>query len=110
MPRFGGDGGGGGESAPATTGESLNNSNAHQTAAAGWFGGATRTVTGGATGANYVVLGGTRYGLRLSQVRFFFYVFRFSKIFLHLHPSLRVNRRLSGLFTPTAYQKSHLYG
>ncbi|XP_032453905.1 uncharacterized protein LOC100123336 isoform X2 [Nasonia vitripennis] len=62
MPRFGGDGGGGGESA---SGESQSNSNAQTSA--GWLGGATRTVTGSATGANYVVLGGTRYGLRLSQ-------------------------------------------
>ncbi|XP_015511669.1 rho guanine nucleotide exchange factor 17 isoform X3 [Neodiprion pinetum] len=33
----------------------------------GWLGGAARAMTGGA-GGGYVVLGGTRYGLRLSQV------------------------------------------
>ena len=56
MPRVGEDEGGGG-------------SNAEKTGSGfgGWLGGAARAMTGG-SGAGYVVLGGTRYGLRLSQV------------------------------------------
>jgi len=34
----------------------------------GWLGGAARAMTGGGVGSGYVVLGGTRYGLRISQV------------------------------------------
>ncbi|RLU24428.1 hypothetical protein DMN91_002517 [Ooceraea biroi] len=33
----------------------------------GWLGGAARAMTGGGVGSGYVVLGGTRYGLRISQ-------------------------------------------
>lgn len=55
MPRVGGDGGGGSEK-PGGSGFG------------GWLGGAARAMTGGGVGGGYVVLGGTRYGLRLSQV------------------------------------------
>lgn len=60
MPHVGGDGGGGG-------GGSAERSPEQNAGFGSWLGGTTRTMTGGATG-NYVVLGGTRYGLRLSQV------------------------------------------
>ncbi|XP_033212658.1 rho guanine nucleotide exchange factor 17 isoform X2 [Belonocnema kinseyi] len=55
MPRVGEDEGGGG-------------SNAEKAGSGfgGWLGGAARAMTGG-SGAGYVVLGGTRYGLRHSQ-------------------------------------------
>ncbi|XP_047352281.1 uncharacterized protein LOC124950099 isoform X4 [Vespa velutina] len=54
MPRVGGDGGGGNEKTGAS-------------GFGGWLGGAARAVTGGGVAGGYVVLGGTRYGLRLSQ-------------------------------------------
>ncbi|XP_024226609.1 rho guanine nucleotide exchange factor 17 isoform X9 [Bombus impatiens] len=54
MPRVGGDGGGGPEKAGGS-------------GFGGWLGGAARAMTGGSVGGGYVVLGGTRYGLRLSQ-------------------------------------------
>ncbi|CAK9800392.1 Rho guanine nucleotide exchange factor 17 [Anthophora plagiata] len=54
MPRVGGDGGGGPEKAGGS-------------GFGGWFGGAARAMAGGSVGGGYVVLGGTRYGLRLSQ-------------------------------------------
>ncbi|XP_029040419.2 rho guanine nucleotide exchange factor 17 isoform X9 [Osmia bicornis bicornis] len=54
MPRVGGDGGGGPEKAGGS-------------GFGGWLGGAARAMTGGNVGGGYVVLGGTRYGLRLSQ-------------------------------------------
>ncbi|XP_076549111.1 rho guanine nucleotide exchange factor 17 isoform X2 [Osmia lignaria lignaria] len=54
MPRVGGDGGGGSEKAGGS-------------GFGGWLGGAARAMTGGNVGGGYVVLGGTRYGLRLSQ-------------------------------------------
>ncbi|XP_061932993.1 rho guanine nucleotide exchange factor 17 isoform X4 [Apis cerana] len=54
MPRVGGDGGGGAEKAGGS-------------GFGGWLGGAARAMTGGSVGGGYVVLGGTRYGLRLSQ-------------------------------------------
>ncbi|KAK2584580.1 hypothetical protein KPH14_006945 [Odynerus spinipes] len=54
MPRVGGDGGGGNEKTGAG-------------GFGGWLGGAARAVTGGGVAGGYVVLGGTRYGLRLSQ-------------------------------------------
>lgn len=56
MPRVGGDGSG---SAEATE---------EKSAFGGWFENATRAMKGGNTGGGYVVLGATRYGLRLSQV------------------------------------------
>lgn len=56
MPRVGGDGGGGPEKAGGS-------------GFGGWLGGAARAMTGASVGGGYVVLGGTRYGLRLSQVR-----------------------------------------
>lgn len=56
MPRVGGEGDGGGENERQSGG------------LAGWYtGGATRTMTGN-TGSAYVVLGGTKYAIRLSQV------------------------------------------
>ncbi|XP_012280572.1 rho guanine nucleotide exchange factor 17 isoform X3 [Orussus abietinus] len=55
MPRVGGEGGGGGASEKSGGG-----------GFGGWLGGAARAMTGGG-GGGYVVLGGTRYGLRLSQ-------------------------------------------
>lgn len=56
MPRAGaGDGGSG----PQRTGAG---------GFGGWLGGAARAMTGGSVGSGYVVLGGTRYGLRISQV------------------------------------------
>lgn len=58
MPRVGGDGGGGAEKAGGS-------------GFGGWLGGAARAMTGGSVGGGYVVLGGTRYGLRLSQVKRF---------------------------------------
>ncbi|XP_076669101.1 rho guanine nucleotide exchange factor 17 isoform X4 [Andrena cerasifolii] len=54
MPRVGGDGGGGPEKAGGS-------------GFGGWLGGAARAMTGASVGGGYVVLGGTRYGLRLSQ-------------------------------------------
>ncbi|XP_076658309.1 rho guanine nucleotide exchange factor 17 [Halictus rubicundus] len=54
MPRVGGDGGGGSEKAGGS-------------GFGGWLGGAARAMTGATVGGGYVVLGGTRYGLRLSQ-------------------------------------------
>ncbi|XP_014213202.1 rho guanine nucleotide exchange factor 17 [Copidosoma floridanum] len=63
MPRARGDGGGGGG------GSAEKHQPAEQSGATGlggWLGGAARAVTGSPAG-NYVVLGGTRYGLRLSQ-------------------------------------------
>lgn len=58
MPRIGGEGGGGGEEKEKKTSGGLG----------GWLDGAARAMTGnGSTG--YVVLGGTRYGIRLSQVK-----------------------------------------
>lgn len=56
MPRVGGDGGGGPEKAGGS-------------GFGGWLGGAARAMTGASVGGGYVVLGGTRYGLRLSQVK-----------------------------------------
>ncbi|XP_043483895.1 rho guanine nucleotide exchange factor 17 isoform X2 [Leptopilina heterotoma] len=55
MSRVGEDEGGGGSNAEKT-GSSFG----------GWFGGAARAMTGG-SGTGYVVLGGPRYGLHLSQ-------------------------------------------
>lgn len=55
MPRAGGGDGGSG---PQRTGGG---------GFGGWLGGAARAMTGG-VGGGYVVLGGTRYGLRISQV------------------------------------------
>jgi len=56
MPRAGGGDGGSG---PQRTGGG---------SFGGWLGGAARAMTGGGVGGGYVVLGGTRYGLRISQV------------------------------------------
>lgn len=56
MPRAGGGDGGSG---PQRTGGG---------GFGGWLGGAARAMTGGGVGGGYVVLGGTRYGLRISQV------------------------------------------
>jgi len=56
MPRAGA---GDGSSGPPRTGSS---------GFGGWLGGAARAMTGGGVGSGYVVLGGTRYGLRISQV------------------------------------------
>ncbi|XP_051171015.1 rho guanine nucleotide exchange factor 17 isoform X2 [Leptopilina boulardi] len=56
MSRVGEDEGGGGSNAEKT-GNSFG----------GWFGGAARAMTGGSGGTGYVVLGGPRYGLHLSQ-------------------------------------------
>ncbi|XP_011065101.1 PREDICTED: rho guanine nucleotide exchange factor 17 isoform X2 [Acromyrmex echinatior] len=55
MPRAGGGDGGSG---PQRTGGG---------GFGGWLGGAARAMTGGGVGGGYVVLGGTRYGLRISQ-------------------------------------------
>lgn len=55
MPRAGGGDGGSG---PQRTGSGFG----------GWLGGAARAMTGGGVGGGYVILGGTRYGLRISQV------------------------------------------
>lgn len=57
MPRVGGDGVGGGENEKTSGGFG------------GWFGGAARAMTGN-SGSGYVVLGGTKYGIRLSQVSY----------------------------------------
>ena len=67
MPRVGEDEGGGG-------------SNAEKTGSGfgGWLGGAARAMTGG-TGAGYVVLGGARYGLRLSQVNIYLQLYEYFK-------------------------------
>ncbi|XP_063982833.1 rho guanine nucleotide exchange factor 17 isoform X3 [Diachasmimorpha longicaudata] len=54
MPRISGDGGGGGAKNERTSG------------IGGWFGGAARVMTGSG-GGGYVILGGTKYGIRLSQ-------------------------------------------
>ncbi|XP_014488562.1 PREDICTED: rho guanine nucleotide exchange factor 17 isoform X2 [Dinoponera quadriceps] len=56
MPRVGGGDGGSG---PQRTGGAGG--------FGGWLGGAARAMTGGGVGGGYVVLGGTRYGLRISQ-------------------------------------------
>ncbi|KAL6438915.1 hypothetical protein ACFW04_003755 [Cataglyphis niger] len=55
MPRAGGGDGGSG---PQRTGGG---------GFGGWLGGAARAMTGGGVGGGYVILGGTRYGLRISQ-------------------------------------------
>lgn len=60
MPRVGGDGSVGGKSIEKSGVAGIG----------GWFGEATRVMSEG-TGGGYVLLGGTRYGLRLSQVRIY---------------------------------------
>lgn len=57
MPRIVGEGVGGGVKENEKTKEGLGK----------WLGGAARAMTGNVS-SGYVVLGGTRYGIRLSQV------------------------------------------
>lgn len=75
MSRVGEDEGGGGSNAEKT-GNSFG----------GWFGGAARAMTGGSGGTGYVVLGGPRYGLHLSQVNYSLTIIqkKFSKKKKHL--------------------------
>lgn len=68
MPRVGGGDGGSG---PQRTGGAGG--------FGGWLGGAARAVTGGGVGGGYVVLGGTRYGLRISQVSFILFQYSSNK-------------------------------
>lgn len=92
MPRVGGDGGGGAEKAGGS-------------GFGGWLGGAARAMTGGSVGGGYVVLGGTRYGLRLSQVKrisfsillliVYLFFFKFSSRFTRVSQFFHSNRNSS---------------